>query len=47
VELLIEAHAGSAGEVVHEVIAEPLSLSMDGVTLIETPVVPTVPEESE
>ena len=44
VELLIVAHAGRAGEAVHDVIAAPLFSNVDGVTVInEGPTLPLVP----
>ncbi len=40
---LIDAQAGSAGEIEQSLIAEPLLLSVVGVTDIATPMAPFVP----
>ena len=47
VVLLMDAHAGRAGEAVQLVIAEPLSLKVEGVTDKVCPKFLLVPEDPE
>ena len=47
VELLIEAHAGRAGEAAQVVTDAPLILKVEGATLIKLPTLPVVPVLAE
>ena len=46
VEAAMLAHAGRVGELEHVVIAAPLAIKVDGVTVIAEPIAPLVPVDA-